>query len=125
MIERALLLIPGAGPFLAVGNLLATPAGRRAGILTVSVAASFWFGWHLKARIDESATLRAVIARQRIDLTAAQETAAGANIVISDIAQRDANNQEVIRDLQSRLSQHRSGNCTLDPAAADGLRRLR
>ena len=76
MIANLLMLVPGAGPFLAAGwRLLSTPAGRRIVIFTAGIAASFGFGWSLKARLDRSATLQAVIAKQRIDLRAARDTA--------------------------------------------------
>ena len=127
MIANLLLLIPGAGPFLAAAwRMLSTPAGRRAVILTVGIAGAFTAGWSLKARLDRSATLQAVIVKQRIDLQAAHDVADAANAVTADIALRDANNQEVIRDLQLKLAQRPAGNrCALDPAAADSLRRLR
>lgn len=127
MIANLLLLIPGAGPFLAAAwRMLSTPAGRRVVILTIGMAGAFAAGWSLKARLDRSATLQAVIAKQRIDLKAAHDVADAANAVTADIALRDANNQEVIRDLQLKLAHRPSGNrCALDPAAADSLRRLR
>jgi hypothetical protein len=127
-------LVPGVGPVLSVltatWSFVASPFGR---VLAVA-AVAFLGGWQAKAQLDEAASLRAVISKQRIDLTAAQETADTANAMVAQIAQHDARNQEIISDLQARLSQHPSvaptgspaGNdCTLDPAAVSGLRRLR
>jgi hypothetical protein len=130
MIANLLMLVPGAGPFLAAGwRLLSTPAGRRVVVFTAGIAASFGCGWSLKARLDRSATLQAVIAKQRIDLRAARDTANAANAIAADIATRDANNQEIIRDLQRdlqlKLAQRPAGACVLDDASARGLRRLR
>jgi len=127
-------LIPGIGPALAALSaalsFLASPVGR----LIAVAAVAFVGGWQAKAHLDEAATLRAVISKQRIDLTAAQETADTANAMAAQIAQHDARNQEIISDLQARLSQRPSdsalhapaGNgCTLDPAAVGELRRLK
>ena len=127
MIANLLLFIPGAGPFLAAGwRLLTTPAGRRVAILTLGMAASFAFGWSLKTRLDRSATLQAVIAKQRIDLQAAKETAEQAAATAAALSDTDSKNQDVIRDLQDRLaSEAQSSACTLDDAAARSLRRLR
>ena len=38
-------------------------------------AVAFVGGWHAKAHLDEAASLRAIISKQRIDLAAARETA--------------------------------------------------
>jgi hypothetical protein len=127
-------LIPGVGPvlsvFTATWSFVASPVGR----LLAVAAVAFVGGWQAKAHLDEAASLRAVISKQRIDLTAARETADTANAIVTQIAQHDARNQEIISDLQARLSQRPSvaptgspaGNdCTLDPAAVGGLRRLR
>lgn len=104
MIGNFLLLIPGAGPFLAAGwNLLATPTGRRVVVFAVSIAASFTFGWSLKARMDRSATLQAVIAKQQIDLRAATQAAEDASAVVADLSETGAANQEIIDDLNERL----------------------
>jgi hypothetical protein len=127
MNANLLLLIPGAGRVLAAGwRLLTTPTGRRVVIFTLGIAASFAFGWALKARLDRGATLQAVIAKQRIDLRAAKDTAEQAAATVSALSDTDAKNQDVIRDLQNRLAtQPQSSACTLDDAAARGLRRLR
>jgi hypothetical protein len=126
-------LIPGIGPLLgavsAAWSVLAAPFGR---LLAIAVVA-FVGGWQAKARLDEVATLRAVISKQRIDLTAARETADTASAVAAEVAQRDSRNQEIIDDLQARLAQRPSDpaaraagdGCALDPAAVGGLRRLR
>jgi hypothetical protein len=115
------LAIPGGGIAVAVLEFLAGPAGRLILIATLA----FWGGWEAKARIDEAATLRAVIAKTRIDLEAAQHTADAANAVAADLSATDTRNQEIIRDLQLALSQRPAHACALDPAAADSLRRLR
>jgi hypothetical protein len=125
-VTSLLSLIPGIGPVLgaasAAWSVLASPAGR---VLAVA-AVAFIGGWQAKAHLDEAASLRAVIRSQRIDIAAAQKTADDANTIIADIAQRDARNQEIISDLQTRFAQRPAGNgCALDPAAADGLRRLK
>jgi hypothetical protein len=127
-------LVPGIGPVLAAlsaaWSFLASPVGR----LIAVAAVAFVGGWQAKAHLDEAASLRAVISKQRIDLAAARETADTANAMVAEIAQRDATNKEIISDLQARLSQRPSdsagrppvGNgCALDPAAVDGLRRLK
>jgi hypothetical protein len=132
-VSALLSVIPGIGPVLsaasAAWSFLASPVGR----LLVVAAIAFIGGWHGKARLDEAASLRALIAKQRIDLVAARHTADAANAVVADIAQRDARNQEIISDLQTRLSQRPphsaigapANGCALDPAAVGGLRRLR
>jgi hypothetical protein len=128
MIKAALLAVrslalaaPGGGIAVAVLEFLVGPAGR----LVLIAALAFWGGWAAKARIDEAATLRAVIAKTRIDLKAAQDTADAANTVMAELSASDARNQETIRDLQLALSQRPARACALDPAAADSLRRLR
>ena len=125
-------LVPGIGPVLtaasAAWSVVASPLGR---VLAVA-AIAFVGGWQAKAHLDEAATLRAVVSKQRIDMTAARETADTAGAIAAEIAQRDVRNQEIINDLQAKLA-HRSsdpgtpaGNgCALDPAAVGGLRRLR
>ena len=74
-------LIPGLGPvlaaFSAAWSFLASPFGR----LLAVAAVAFVGGWQAKAHLDETATARAVIAKQRIDLRAAQDTAEQANAV--------------------------------------------
>ena len=127
-------LIPGIGPLLAAisaaWSALASPFGR---VLAIA-AIAFVGGWQAKAHLDEAASLRAVISRQRIDLAAARETADTASAMAAEIAQRDVRNQEIVNDLQAKLAQRaadpalrpQAGNsCTLDPVTADGLRRLR
>ena len=120
-----LALVPGAGPVIAAAStawsVLASPLGR---VLAVA-ALAFIGGWQAKAHLDEGATLRAIVAKQRIDLKAAQDTAEAANTIIADIAARDARNQEVINALQQQLSRRPAGACSLDDAAVRGLRRLR
>jgi hypothetical protein len=111
---------------LLAWSFISSPIGRLITVGAFALVLGFAQGWSLKARLDRSATLQAVITKQRIDLKAAQEVADTANIVIAEIAQRDANNQEIIRDLNQKLAKAPAGNrCALDPAAADGLRRLR
>jgi hypothetical protein len=110
---------------LTAWAFVVSPIGRLVAVGGFSLMFGFSQGWAIKARMDRSATLQAVIAKQRIDLKAAQEAAEQASAVMTDIAARDANNQEIIRDLQSRLKAPAGNRCTLDPAAADGLRRLR
>ena len=70
--------------------------------------------------------LQAVIAKQRIDLEAARDTAEQAAATAAALSDTDARNQEIIRDLQDRIAQQpQGGACALDDAAARGLRRLR
>jgi hypothetical protein len=120
---RALALgVPGGGIAVAAFDALVSPAGR----LALIAALAFWGGWEAKARIDEAATLRAVIAKTRVDLAAARDTAEAANAVVAELSSIDAKNQEIIRDLQLELSQRPAVNtCPLDDAAARSLRRLR
>lgn len=138
MIGHFLLLIPGVGPFLAAGwNLLSTPTGRRIIFFAVGIATSFMFGWSLKARLDRSATLQAVIAKQQIDLRAAKDAAEQAAVTAAFLSDTDTKNQEIIRDLETRLAQRppiqqhaatqrpQGGPCALDDATARSLRRLR
>ena len=60
---------------LAAWTFVATPIGRLVAVGGLSLLLGFSQGWAIKARMDRSATLQAVIAKQRIDLKAAQETA--------------------------------------------------
>ena len=111
---------------LAVWTFISSPIGRLITVGGFALVLGFSQGWSLKARLDRSATLRAVVDKQRIDLKAAQDVADTANSVIAEIAQRDANNQEIIRDLNGKLAKAPAGNsCALDPAAAGSLRRIR
>ena len=117
----ALFAIPYVGPVLA---FLFSPVGRT--VLVIALA--FAGGWHAKGKIDDAATARAVLAKTRIDLAAAQDAAAQADAVADELADAESQNQEVIRDLQKALSERPAGvaaACALDPAAADRLRRLR
>jgi hypothetical protein len=115
----ALFAVPYSGKVLA---FLFSPVGRI--VLIASLA--FAGGWHAKGKIDDAATARAVLAKTRIDLETARQTAAQADKVADELADTDANNQEIIRDLQEALSKRPPNNaCALDPAAADRLRRLR
>ena len=69
---KPLSVIPGVGPFLAAAlSFIASPIGR----LVVVGAVAFGGCYATKARLDRSATLQAVIAKQRIDLRAAKDTA--------------------------------------------------
>jgi hypothetical protein len=111
---------------LAVWAFISSPIGRLITVGGISLVLGFSQGWSLKGRLDRSATLQAVISKQRIDLKAAQDVADTANTVIAEISLRDANNQEIIRGLNETLSKRPAGNsCALDPAAAGSLRRLR
>lgn len=104
----------------AILRFLASPIGR-----TVLVAAlCFAGGWHAKARLDRIATAHAVIAKQRIDIEAAEESATAAHAVIAALSRQESENQETIRDLQLKLAQ-RSDRCTLDRDTAERLRRIR
>ena len=118
-----LYVIPGVGPFLAAAwSFIASPIGR----LLVVGAVAFGGGYATKARLDRSATLQAVIAKQRIDLRAAKDTAEQEDATAAALSDSDAKNQEVIRELQDRLDrQPKIGACALDDATARGLRRLR
>lgn len=93
--------------------LLAT----RIGQITLAAGIAFYGGYALKARLDAAATQRAIIAKQQIDLEAADSTASDSRAVIARLSAKDIEQQEIIRDL--------NGNCTLDDAAARGLRRIR
>jgi hypothetical protein len=114
---------------LLAWSFISSPIGRLVSVGGLSLVLGFSQGWSLKARLDRSATLQAVITKQRIDLKAAQDVADTANTVIAEISLRDANNQDIIRDLNEKLSEKSSknpvGRCVLDPAAAGSLRRLR
>ena len=118
-----LYFIPGAGPLLgAAWTFIASPIGR----LVIVGAVAFGGGYALKARMDRSATLQAVIARQRIDLKAQTEAAEQAAATAASLSETDARNQETIRELQDRIDKSPKANaCALDDAAARGLRRLR
>jgi hypothetical protein len=97
----------------ALGTLLAT----RIGQIALAAGLAFYGGYALKARLDGAATQRAIIAKQKIDLAAAESAASDSRAVIARLSAKDIEQQEIIRDL--------NGNCTLDDAAARGLRRLR
>jgi hypothetical protein len=118
-----LSFLPGVGPFLgAAWTFIASPAGR----LAIVGAVAFGSGYALKARMDRSSMLQAVIAKQRIDLRAATETAAQVAATAASLSETDAKNQETIRELQERIDTlPKVGACALDDAAARGLRRLR
>lgn len=116
MLELPLATLSAAWTFLA------SPIGR----ILIVAALAFIGGWEAKARLDEGATLRALIARQRIDLRAAQDAAADSDKRSEELNTLDAANQETIRDLRDKLSrQPASAVCRLDPDAALRLRRLR
>jgi hypothetical protein len=114
----ALLAVPYLGPALSAA---VSPLGRT----VLVIALSFAGGWHAKGKLDDAATARALVAKTRIDLAAARDTADAANAVVAELSATDTRNQEIIRDLQLALSQRPAHACTLDPAAADSLRRLR
>ena len=118
-----LTFIPGAGPLLgAAWTFIASPIGR----LAIVGAVAFAGGYALKARMDRSATLQAVIAKQRIDLRVATENAEQAAATAASLSETDAKNQETIRELQDRIDTlPKVGACALDDAAARSLRRLR
>jgi hypothetical protein len=119
---RSLALgVPGGGIAVAAFDFLVAPAGR----LVLIAILAFWGGWEAKARLDEAATLRAVIAKTRIDLAVARDTAEAANAVAAELTRTDTRNQEIIRDLQLNLSRRPANGCPLDDAAAGSLRRLR
>lgn len=125
MIQTALLAIPGIGPFLATAwTVIASPTGRKIAFCFALAFGSFYAGWHIKANIDDAATARAVIAKQRIDLEAAKDTAEQASAVVAQLSESDRENQETIRVLQDQVSK-RLAACTLDDPTASGLRRLR
>lgn len=123
MISKLLKFIPGVGPFLSIGW---RAANSTAGRLVIVGAVMFGAGWKAKDRQCDAATARAVIAKQQIDLRAAQDQAAQANQTVEQLSQFEAKNQEIINGLQQRLSQRpATGACgDLDPADADSLRRL-
>jgi vacuolar-type H+-ATPase subunit I/STV1 len=112
--------IPGSELVVGAWRLLAAPIGR----IALVAAVAFSGGWHIKARLDRSATQQAVVAKQRIDLRAAQDAVDGANAVLDDLSRRDAANQEVIRDLERKLGQMAGATCSLDDAAARELLRI-
>ena len=109
--------MPGLATVTAIIKALGRFLGTRIGQITLAAAIAFYGGYALKARLDVSATQRAVIAKQRIDLEAADSTASDSRTVIARLSARDSEQQEIIRDLK--------GKCTLDDAAARGLRRIR
>lgn len=111
---------------LAAWAFISSPIGRLITVGGLALVLGFSQGWSLKARMDRSATLQTVIAKQRIDLKAAQDTAEAANGVIAEISDRDAKNLEVIRDLQEKLDKRPpNARCTLDDPTARGMRRVR
>jgi hypothetical protein len=111
---------------LAVWTFISSPIGRWIAGISIALVLGFSQGWAIKARLDRSATLQTVIAKQRIDLKAAQDVADTANTAIAEMAKTDNANQETIRDLQTALSKKpQAAGCTLDDPTARGLRRLR
>lgn len=130
--NKFLLLIPGAGPYLAAGwTFLSSPIGR----LLIVGAVAFVGGWQAKAYLDEAATARAVIAKQRIDLKAAKDTAEQAAKTVATLSDADAKNQEIIDGLKSKLAERpavapASPGCPAHPVCSralgdDGARSLR
>lgn len=120
-VARTLLGVAPGGMIASAWSLLTSPGGR----LLAAAAVAFIAGWEAKARLDQTATLRAIISKQRIDLQAAREIADSASAAVTEIATRDSRHQEIIHDLQLRLAQRPAGACALDDAAARGLRRLK
>lgn len=104
---------------------LTNPIGRLIGVGAIMLVLGFAQGYAVKARLDRSATLQAVIAKQRIDLDAANDTAAQAQTTAAALSAADAANQETIRDLQKPKGPTPAAVCNADDAAARGLRRLR
>jgi hypothetical protein len=93
----------------------------------VCLALGFSQGWSLKSRLDRSATDRAIIAKQRVDLEAARDTAEQANAALTELAKTDEQNQGVINELREKLASRPPGGgaCVLDDDTARRLRRLR
>jgi hypothetical protein len=129
---QLLALIPGIGPVLAglstAWSVVSSPICRR----LILATAIFWGGWHAKGWIDQASTARAMLAKTRIDLQAANASAEQAGIVVAEQYATDKNNQEIIRDLQDKLAQRppaaaTAGVCadTADDAIARKLRQLR
>lgn len=100
---------------------ITNPVGRLIAAVAIALTVGFWSGYEVKSNLCESETLKAIISKQKIDLEAANDTAAQANAVADELADADDKNQEMIRELQNR----QPGACVLDPADADRLRQLR
>lgn len=127
MIANLLLLVPQAGSLVGAGwRLFVSPAGRRVAVFAIGIAGAFAFGWSLKARLDRTATLQAIVLKQRIDLEAARQTAEQAAATAVALSDAEQKNQEVIRGLERRLAALPQNNaCSLDDTTARSLRRLR
>lgn len=114
---KLLAFIPGIGPALS------TLWTFRYLIAAVAI---FWGGWEAKGRVDEAATVRATLAKTRIDLKAQTEAAEQAGIVIAELDASDRRNQETIRELQSRpIPAAPAAACRADDPIARKLRELR
>lgn len=98
----------------ALWSFATSPFGRLVVVGFAALSFGFFQGYELKAKFDRSATLSAIITKQRIDLEAAQSAAADAQKTATELAAIDAKNQEIIRGLQGN-------SCKLDDA---GARRL-
>jgi hypothetical protein len=104
----------------ALIGLLASSIGRYLAVALVCTTVSFAAGWSMKASLDRSATYRAMIQKQAVDLKAAREQAESALAHAKTIEQQNTANEEKLRDLTLKFKD----GCPLPPDVADRLRRL-
>jgi hypothetical protein len=105
---------------MALLSFFLSPIGRLIAVGVLALGFGFYQGYALKARLDRSATLSAIVDKQRIDIDAAKQKQADDEATISGLAAKDKANQEKIDELSKT-----PGTCTIDDAAARRLRSLR
>lgn len=103
-----------------IWSLLTSQIGRLIGVGAIALTFGFYQGWSLKAKFDRSATLQAIVAKQRIDLDALKQKEADDAATIATLATDNDANQERIRALSQT-----TGACVADDAAAGRLRAIR
>jgi hypothetical protein len=115
------------GILSAVWSFVTSRIGSVITAGVVCLALGFSQGWSLKSRLDRSATDRAIITKQRLDLEAARDTAEQANAALAELAKTDEQNQGVINELREKLASRPpgAGACVLDDDTARRLRRLK
>jgi hypothetical protein len=114
------------GVLSAVWSFVTSRIGSVITAGVVCLALGFSQGWSLKSKLDRSATDRQIIAKQRLDLEAAQDTAKQANAVLADLAEKDRTNEGVIDDLRTKLAHAKPSNaCNVDESIRGSLRRLK
>jgi hypothetical protein len=114
------------GVLSAAWSFVTSRIGSVITTAVVFLALGFSQGWGLKSKLDGSATDRAIIDKQRVDLAAAEDTAKQANVALAELAKTDEQNQGVIDDLKAKLAAAKPGSaCNVDDVIRGSLRKLR